>query len=175
MKRSIGTVAIFAVIFFASLSVLPALGVSKLFANMFQPAIIFILLLGEIRIAYAGGCIAGFLLDTVSPLPFGTHIVSYSLPLLATRWAFTTWITNRSAVALCTLTILATITIDSSLLVSSTLGQLLDPNSLALSLSREWLNATAFDAIRNVALALLTFLVIRLSGRSYAILASREF
>ncbi|HOY56156.1 MAG TPA: hypothetical protein PLH37_01915 [bacterium] len=66
------------------------------FTNLFLPLFVFVLMFFENRLAILWSCGAGFLLDVVSPLPFGSYLLFFCLTYLVLKYLNQNFFTNQS-------------------------------------------------------------------------------
>lgn len=114
-------------------------------------------------------------MDLFSAGPFGAYVFAYVTTVVVTRWVFRTKITNRSLLALLSLTGIGSILASLLVMVNSHLGRLIDPRALSVSPTSSWVAVTVTDAFRTMALAVLVYWMIRLFGRRYSSLTAHEF
>ncbi len=66
------------------------------FTNLFLPLLVFVLMFFENRLAILWSCGAGFLLDVISPLPFGSYLLFFCLIYLILKYLNQNFFTNQS-------------------------------------------------------------------------------
>ncbi|MBI4426422.1 MAG: hypothetical protein HY567_02500 [Candidatus Kerfeldbacteria bacterium] len=174
MRRLLPTTILGAVLL-VSIFVTPNVSSPLLSPGLLTPSLLLILLLGDTRLALLGALIGGFTVDLFSALPFGSHLIAYVATITATRWIFRTRITNRSFLAFLSLVSLGTILTHVLILVASHLGRLLDPQAASILANGWWFGFVLTDVMRTIVIAIIVYVTVRLSGRTYATLVSHEF
>lgn len=166
----LATVALVLTVFLLPLLQSPVLGL-----NIFSVTIILILLFGDTAVAFIAGCAGGFILDLTSAHLFGTMMIAHVVALMLTRLLFTRRITNRSLIAYVSLTAFGLTIIQLAAWCCAALGSLMSTTALGVPLSSAWILSVLYDVTRGLALALIVYVIVRITGHSYATLRSNEF
>src|SRR5688572_18992080 len=106
--------------------------------DLFETALLLILLLGRTKVAYVTGLVGGFIFDLLSIYPFGVYIFAYTVPLFITYRLFKSRITIRSLLAFISLVVTGLLVIKSSLLIAVTVGARLIEQSLSIHPLEQW-------------------------------------
>jgi hypothetical protein len=169
------TIAILLLVLLATAFLLPLLQSPLLGLNGLTVALVLVLLFGDTKLALVAGIAGGFFLDLISAFPFGMYMVSFVSMLMVSRQVNHTWVTNRSLVAYVSLTIIGMALFHLCTLAYVFFGSLLDPTALSMPIGRTLLVTGGADVLRGLVIAMCVYVVVRLTGHSYATLTRHGF
>ena len=169
------TVSILIVVFLITAFLLPPLQSPLLGLNGLTIALILVLLFGDTKLALIAGIAGGCCMDLISPFPFGTFIAAYTLTLIITRQINHIWVTNRSLSAYASLTIIGMALFHLCVYGYGYFGSLFDSSAISPPMGRAVLMSGATDVLRGFIIAMCIYVIVRLTGHSYATLTRHEF
>ncbi len=175
MNQRFFTIPILVIVLFATLFVLPLLQSPLLGLNGLTITLILILLFGDTKLALITGVVAGVLMDLVSPFPFGTCVLSFTVALIVTRQINQIWVTNRSLIAYASLSIIGMALFHVVVVGYSFFGTLFDSSAITQPMNIATLVSGLTDVLRGFVIAMLVYIIVRITGHGYATLARHEF
>jgi len=128
--------------------------------NLLLIVLIYVLVLGGFCLAGIWAISMGFILDTISFLPFGTFLISFSLSLIIINFLLVNFFTNRSLYAYIALTFFGSVSLFVSVYIFSVANQILGvKGQLDLFNLGFWQNGF-MQIIGNILVVLFSFYVI---------------
>lgn len=152
----------------------PAVWPPLMIASPLTPLLLALMLFGRYRFSITAAVVAGITIDLISPLPFGVTSLPLIIGLTLVYVLSQRSVTDRSLIAF-------TILLGIGLIVTHLLQLVFmviifdGLENASITFSRSALERHGIQLIQQLITCLLAYGIIRLSGRSYATLASRTF